>query len=300
MIKLDGLHLLLTYQCTFECDHCFVWGSPFQTGTMTIETIRKIISQAKETGSVEWIYFEGGEPFLYYQTMLAGIHMAFNAGFKVGVVTNSYWATSEEDAQLWLTPLIGLVQDLTISSDLFHFNEKVSQQSKIVTKVAEQLGIPLGVICIEQPELEALSTVGQIPPEASSIMFRGRAADKLAPKVPQYLASQFTKCPHEDLLNPGRIHVDPLGNLHICQGISLGNLFSKDINRICMEYDPNNHPIIGALIAGGSNELARRNNIPAIRTYADACHLCYETRKALRSAYPEILTPDQMYNATVV
>jgi hypothetical protein len=299
MIKLDGLHLLLTYQCTFECDHCFVWGSPFQTGTMTIETIRKIISQAKETGSVEWIYFEGGEPFLYYQTMLSGIHLAFNAGFKVGVVTNSYWATSEEDAQLWLTPLAGLVQDLTISSDLFHFNEIVSQQSKIVTKVAEQLGIPLGVICIEQPELEALSTVGQIPPEASSIMFRGRAADKLASKVPQYPANQYTKCPHEDLLNPGRVHVDPFGNIHICQGISLGNLLSKDINRICEEYDSYNHPIIGALIAGGPSELARRTNTPAIGTYADACHLCYETRKALRSAYPEILTPDQMYNATI-
>ena len=33
---LSGLHLLLTYQCTFECDHCFGWGGPFQTGTMTL------------------------------------------------------------------------------------------------------------------------------------------------------------------------------------------------------------------------------------------------------------------------
>ena len=82
MIKLNGLHLLLTYQCTFECDHCFVWGSPWQTGTMPIETIRKIIEQADETGSVEWIYFEGGEPFLYYQTMLSGIRYAADSGFK--------------------------------------------------------------------------------------------------------------------------------------------------------------------------------------------------------------------------
>ncbi len=132
---LTGLHLLLTYQCTFECDHCFVFGSAWQTGTMTIATIQEILKQSKKAGSVEWIYFEGGEPFLYYQTMLAGINEAIKSGFKVGIVTNSYWATSDEDALLWLKPLAGKVQDLTISSDLFHFTEKESQQSKIVNPI---------------------------------------------------------------------------------------------------------------------------------------------------------------------
>ena len=27
-MKLSGLHFLLTYRCVYECDHCFVWGSP--------------------------------------------------------------------------------------------------------------------------------------------------------------------------------------------------------------------------------------------------------------------------------
>ena len=81
-MDLNGLHLLVTYQCTFECDHCFVWGSPFQSGTMTIESIRSILNQAKETGTVQWIYFEGGEPFLYYQVMLAGINKQSNLDLK--------------------------------------------------------------------------------------------------------------------------------------------------------------------------------------------------------------------------
>jgi MoaA/NifB/PqqE/SkfB family radical SAM enzyme len=62
-MKLDGLHILLTYQCTYECDHCFVWGSPRQKGTLTSEQIEQILEQAKEAG-VTSIYFEGGEPFL--------------------------------------------------------------------------------------------------------------------------------------------------------------------------------------------------------------------------------------------
>ena len=173
MIKLNGVHLLLTFQCTFECDHCFVWGSPWQSGTMTIADIRSILSQAKEAETIEWIYFEGGEPFLYYQTMLRGIDQAIDLGFKVGVVTNSYWATSDEDTLLWLAPLAGKIQDLTISSDLFHFSEKVSRQSQRVTRAAEKLNIPLGIICIEQANVQAQSSIGQIPSEASSIMYRG-------------------------------------------------------------------------------------------------------------------------------
>lgn len=294
-MKLNGLHLLLTYQCTFECDHCFAWGSPWQTGTMTLELIRRILNQAKEAGFVEWIYFEGGEPFLYYQTMLAGINLAADLGFKVGIVTNSYWATSDEDARLCLSPLVGKVQDLAISSDLFHYKEKVSQQSKYVTKVAEQLDIPIGVICIEQPEVQASTSMGQLPEASSSIMYRGRAADKLAPKVRTSQAKLWVECPHENLRDPGRVHIDPFGNLHICQGISIGNVYTSTILQICNEFNPDHHPIIGPLLAGGPYKLAESYRLSYAEGYVDACQFCYEARKMLRTRYPDILLPDQMY-----
>jgi hypothetical protein len=214
-------------------------------------------------------------------------------------VTNSYWATSEEDALLWLSPLVGKIQDLTISSDLFHFSEKVSQQSRFVTNIAGTLNIPLGIICIEQPEILAAPSIGQIPPQTSSIMFRGRAADKLAPKVTLYPASKFTSCPHENLSDPGRVHIDPFGNLHICQGISLGSLFTSNLITICDGFDPLTHPIIGALLDGGPYKLAINNGAPTSGNFADACHLCYETRKYLRNQYPDILLPEQMYSVTV-
>ena len=294
-MKLDGLHLLLTYQCTFECDHCFVFGSPWQTGTMTLDVVRKVLNRAKAAKTVEWIFFEGGEPFLYYQTMLAGINLAFESGFKVGIVTNSYWATSEEDALLWLKPLVGKIQNLTISSDLFHYTEKESRQSKIVTHLAEQLDIPVGVICIEQPENFGISTIGQIPPASASIMYRGRAAVKLAPQVTLYPASLFTTCPHENLEDPGRVHVDPFGNLHICQGIIIGNILNTSLEEICDRLSPRQHPILGPLLEGGPLRLANEYSLPRLDHYADACHLCYESRKQLRTRFPEILAPDQMY-----
>ena len=44
-MELTGLHLLLTYRCTYECDHCFAWGSPRQEGTMTLGIVRNILQQ---------------------------------------------------------------------------------------------------------------------------------------------------------------------------------------------------------------------------------------------------------------
>lgn len=294
-MELSGLHLLLTYQCTFECDHCFAWGSPWQEGTLTLGDIRRILQQARDTDTINSIYFEGGEPFLYYGTLLAGVRQAAEMGFQVGVVTNAYWATSEQDALEWLKPFTGLLDDLSASSDLFHYSEKLSRQAQHAVAAAESLGIPIGVISIAAPEEPGSEAVGQLPRGESGVMYRGRAVEKLAPQAGRCAWAQFTACPHEELRSPGRIHVDPYGNLHICQGIVIGNLFQQPLSEICRTYDPEAHPIIGPLLAGGPAELSRRYGLTPAAGYADACHLCYETRLALRGRFPEILGPDQMY-----
>jgi MoaA/NifB/PqqE/SkfB family radical SAM enzyme len=295
-VKLSGLHLLLTYQCTFECDHCFVWGSPSQTGTMTLRVVQEGIEQAVDLGSVEWIYFEGGEPFLYYPVLLEGVRRAAGRGFRVGIVSNAYWATSFEDAVEWLKPLAGLVEDLSVSNDLYHGSETLEQTTAAARAAAAAVRIPFGTISVAQPEaVNVTAALGQLPPGESAVMYRGRAAAKLATRaVPQPWA-EFTACPHEDLREPGRVHLDPFGHVHICQGITLGNIFRTPLWEICETYVPDNHPIAGPLLRGGPAGLVREYRLPLERCYADACHLCDAARRALRGRYPEVLTPDQMY-----
>jgi hypothetical protein len=93
------------------------------------------------------------------------------------------------------------------------------------------------------------------------------------------------------------VHLDPFGNLHVCQGILLGNLFQTPLKAICETYDPEVHPVIGPLLQGGPAQLARIHGLApeANSLYADACHLCYETRRRLRNQFPEALGPDMMY-----
>jgi MoaA/NifB/PqqE/SkfB family radical SAM enzyme len=243
---------------------------------------------------VQSIYFEGGEPFLFYAILKQAVHKAADMGFSVGIVSNAYWAISIADAEKWLRPFVGRLADLTVSSDLFHCGESFGERPQNATVAAQHLGIPTGMISVAQPEEEARSSHGQIEDE-SAVMYRGRAAVKLTQKVPSHPWEAFDSCPHEDLREPVRIHLDPLGNLHICQGIVIGNLFEKSLKQICDEYDPETHPICGPLLAAGPAALACEYNLPVAAGYADACHLCYEARLALRSRFPKLLTPNQIY-----
>ena len=292
-MKLESLHILLTYQCTYECDHCFVWGSPWQTGTLTFEQIERILQQAKEAG-VTSTYFEGGEPFLYYPILVQAVRKAADMGFSVGIVSNAYWANSVTDAEEWLRPFVGRLADFTVSSDLFHCSEAVGERPQNALVAAKWLNIPTGMISVAQPEAEAQESHGQIENE-SAVMYRGRAAVNLSARVERHPWESFDSCPHEDLREPGRIHLDPLGNLHICQGIAIGNLFERPLKQICEEYDPDAHPICGPLLEGGPAALVTEYNVPHASSYADACHLCYAARTTLRPRFPQCLNPDQMY-----
>ncbi len=294
-MQLSGLHILLTYQCTCECDHCFVWGSPRQRAVLNAEQVEDILGQAKEAG-VESIYFEGGEPFLYFPILVKGVHRATEMGFEVGIVTNAYWAASVRDAAEWLQPLVGRLADLTVSSDLFHCESELGERPQNALAAAKWMDIPTGMISIAQPGEDAEQTHGQIK-DQGAVMFRGCAAVNLAPHVEQHPWQTMTECPHEDLRDPGRVHLDPFGNLHICQGISIGNLFERPLKEICEAYDAEQHPICGPLLQGGPAALVEEYNLPHGAANADACHLCYEARLALRPRLPAILGPDAMYGA---
>jgi len=86
-----------------------------------------------------------------------------------------------------------------------------------------------------------------------------------------------------------------MGNLHLCQGLVMGNLSERPLKDLVHCYRPRQHPIVGPLLQGGPAEVVRRYAVPHAESYADACHLCYTARLSLRPRFPEVLLPDQMY-----
>jgi hypothetical protein len=149
---LTGIHYILTYTCNFECDHCFLYCSPRAHGTFSAGQVDQVLDAASTIGTVEWIFFEGGEPFLYYPLLRHGIQQAAARGFNVGLVTNAYGANSEKDAGLWLKPLADAgLSHLSISNDTYHYGEETENPATIAAKVAKRIGIETASICIEPP-----------------------------------------------------------------------------------------------------------------------------------------------------
>jgi MoaA/NifB/PqqE/SkfB family radical SAM enzyme len=299
MARLRELHLLLTYQCTLECDHCFVWGSPFQVGTMTVSQVRDLLAQAEKLGTIEMVYFEGGEPFVYYATLLESIREVKARGWQAGIVTNAYWASAQEDALLALRPFVDAGLDaLSVSDDAYHGSHEEQSPPRLAAQAATRLGIGASTISIEPPTLTTPPPgegKGE-PIVGGEVMFRGRATEaKLLEGLPGRPWEELTSCPYEDLADPIRLHIDPLGFVHICQGIVLGNVWGRELVDIMQSYVPSAHPICGPLLEGGPAALARAFDVAHEDSYVDECHLCYDLRDRLRHKVADWLAPDQMY-----
>jgi hypothetical protein len=296
-MPINELDLLLTYKCNLECDHCFVFSSPDARGVMKIADIREILEEAKKIRSIEWIYIEGGEPVLYYLILLWGLREAKKLGFKTGFITNAYWATSIEDAKEWLKPISEIgISDAIISDDLFHYGKEEENLSKYAFQAAKELGVPASNISIEQPkEYMAGKEWKGKPVTEGAVLFKGRPVEKLVEGLPRRPWHEFDKCLDEDFANQKRVHIDPFGYVHLCQGITMGNMKKTPLHLLFEKFDPYKHPICEPILKGGPAELVRTYDLDHEEGYVDECHLCYSTRLKLRKMFPEILAPDQMY-----
>lgn len=295
-MNLTGLHLLLSYKCTYECDHCFVHSSPRAEGTMSLAFVRDVLHQARRLGGIEDIYLEGGEPLLYYPLALNAAKEAAAMGFRVGMVSNGWFAETVEDARLWLEPFSQIEGfSLSVSADSYHGSG--GGEHPLVT-AAKQLGMDAGAIAIEEPcALPGQGHEKGTPILGGGVRFRGRAVHTLAddPALPKRDWESFTACPDEDFDEVGRLHLDGYGNLFVCQGVVVGNLCRQSLEEVVRRYDPAAHPVVAALRKDGPAELVRRFDLPLRGEYLDACHLCYLARMALRGRFPEMLGPDLVY-----
>jgi hypothetical protein len=170
--------------------------------------------------------------------------------------------------------------------------------AKHALKAAENLGIPCGAISIDRP------TVGEATDEehargepviVGGAVFRGRAVEKLTEGLPHRPCGNFTECPYEDLRNPRRVHLDHYGNIHLCQGLSMGNMWQEPLAEIVRHYDAELHPICGPLVNGGPALLASEYDGQHEDEYVDACHMCYLVRRSLLDRFPQYLGPRLVY-----
>ena len=280
--SLTAIHFLITYGCSAECDHCFIWGAPGRSAGIAVELVESFLNQVRSVESVTGVCAEGGESFTEYDVLVRFLRGATARGLTASALTNASWVESRQQAEERIAELMAAgLTNLGISTDQWHQRFIPVERVDVLLDVCAAAG------------LEASRMVTTI----QGVMFRGRAAERLAGEMPTRPASKLTACPHEKLGAPGRLHLDCYGNLHLCQGLILGR---APIAAAIAAYDPASHPVVRLLLTGGPYALgcyAATLGFDLAPGYVDACHLCYRAREFLRPHFPDLLGPDEMYGA---
>jgi len=278
--SLTSIHFLITYGCSAACDHCFLWGSPHRRASMSADQVDAFLDEVKALGTVTGVCAEGGESFTRYDVVVHFLRAATARGLTASALTNASWVTSREETEARVRELMAAgLTSLGISTDEWHRQVVPVERVDLLLEICAAAGL----------------TANRMETALGGVMFRGRAAEKLAHLAPGVPAEELTKCPHEKLDAPSRVHLDCYGRLHLCQGLCVG---PGSITEACAGYDAATHPIVSRLLEGGPLALARfavAQGFELQARYADACHLCYRAREFLRPQFPELLGPDEMY-----
>lgn len=278
--SLKSVHFLMSYGCPAECDHCFVWGSPRRQASMSPSQVTGFLDEVVSLGTVTGVCAEGGESFTRYDMLLHFLREATRRGLEASALTNAFWVISREQAEKCVSELMGAgLTSLGVSTDEWHQKRIPVERADTLLEVCEAVGL----------------SASRMETSLEGVMYRGRAAESLAAERPKRPAAEFTSCPHEQLGAPARVHVDCYGRVHLCQGLCVG---AGGPAEACAAFDPGEHPIVRRLLEGGPHALgqfAAERGFEMEGGYVDACHLCYRARESLRSEYPELLGPDEMY-----
>lgn len=293
------LHILLTYNCSLRCKHCYVYSDQRAFGKISLSQISQILNDARNLPDLTWVYFGGGEPFTQYPLLLKAIQRAIKLEYDVGVETNGYFARTITAGLRFLKPLAKLgLKEIRISNDFLHYKNPFKSPANNAIVAAQQLGLSTKVISIPYPDEkipiqdQKNSGVNVIEPR---LMFSGRAADRLVAQSQFYDWKKFTECPRRDLSDPQELFVDAYGFVQICPGISIGNVNKQTLSTIIQDFDINEHEILFPLLSFGPSGLIRVFNLESEREFAGPCHCCYMTRRELIDTHPDLLGPRNVY-----
>ncbi len=316
--------LLLTYWCNAKCTFCYVYSSPERGGWMNTTdavTIWRSLDQlAAKHGKTMRIHLAGGEPFGDWPRLLALVRAARDAGLTPleKIETNAFWATSDglTRARLEQLDVLGM-ELLVVSTDVYHQEfipfDRVRRCVEIARKV---LGPPRVRVrwwdFYKRPlDTRRLDTNEKNRTFAQALdrhkdRLTGRAADRLADLLPPHPAEEFRdlNCVKE-VLQSRHVHIDPYGNVFpgVCNGIILGNALKQPPEQLWKHVSTNwhEHPVVSAVVAGGSHELMQRAKPFGYRQleagYANKCHLCHHVRQFLQHSgiWPDALGPAECY-----
>jgi hypothetical protein len=323
------LKVHLTYHCSAQCDHCRFRCVREPGPVIEYELLMRCVSDLKALDHLDMVVLMGGEPGLI-PDLTHRLAVSITAlGVAVRVETNASWATDDEAARRFLTPLYQSGASVMFSLDTWHAPFVPPERVTRAALVSTALG---GSFCIESAYLdypgcerqsqhprdqhtnqllaELECALGKLPAQVyrGTILYNGRAAERLSGLVasgrgiPTGTCDQVPWWMDSSVATLDLLELDPDGYLSKGCGIAFANIRQTPIAEILSHYDAARHPVFSTLMTKGPLGLAEEAQAYGYvlkPDYADKCHLCQEAREYLRDKYPEYLVPDQHYRKVV-
>ncbi|MEP0848482.1 MAG: radical SAM protein [Phycisphaerae bacterium] len=316
--------LLVTYWCNARCAFCYVYSSPDRGGELrpadALRVWRGLDELAASHGLRMRIHLAGGEPLGDWPRLLSIVRQARDARLTPleKVETNAFWAVRDGLTRARLEQLDALgMEKLVVSADVYHQEFVPFERVERCVRIAREV-LGRGRVKVRwwdffrQPTVVRRSDGAARREAYAQALARhadrltGRAADMLPDfferHAPEHFADQ--RCVRE-VLHSRHVHVDPYGNVFpgVCSGIILGNALATDVPALWRELAErwNDHPVVAAVVHGGSFELYERARalgyLPLPDGYTNKCHLCQHVRQYLfeRGGWERFVGPAECY-----
>ena len=284
----------LTDKCNASCEICCFQCNPSGSFLIDEDIVKRYIDEAADMGTVHTLYFSGGEPLLFPETLKRLSGYAFEKyGIHSLVATNGFWGSDIERGTALMKGLVecGLTR-LRISADLYHQQHVSADAVKGALQIAHNLGILSHVTVMDvkghpniraaieslRPEIYLAPHIAWYPlylPEAAlSNRQLGIRKEDLVEQV------RWDACHCKDFSGP-RLFWD--GNIYNCC-----SQFTQEIPRMRVGTiggttlaeawrRMNSDPILDVIHRSGVTWLAERAKelgVPIRERYTSECELC--------------------------
>lgn len=251
-LSFTSLVLIPSEHCNLQCRHCAPECGPHSKAAWDVPLLKQCISDASKLDNLEKIiHFAGGEPFLYFDSMLELAKHATQCGFSISVVTNGFWSRNVAKGKQWISSLkeAGLYR-AELSTDQFHQEHLPIEHVKNAISILKENNIEIVLRIITTKKHTVDKVIARFSPDdldgveicGSPVVPVGRAAEAI-PEEEIYLKSDGIEGACYQLLN---LTVNANGNVSPCcagseytPSLSLGNIYTDSINTLVARAERN-------------------------------------------------------------
>lgn len=301
---------LVTKRCTGWCQHCSVMTGDRNPDHSYRDLTAVLAASAHLYAAfpVSSMMVYGGEPLLYLDNVVQLFRFACESGVsRRELITNGYFS---RDFRKIASSVVRLAQSgmthAYVSVDAFHQPRIPLAQveeflSTLLLQGSGQVFLhPSWVVGrdhdneynqrTESIVCQLVERHGVRVSDGNNIIPAGRFRHSLCEYYPRFPELPPQKCRDIPYANApdrvGSLRFLPNGDVHICRGVILGNIFEAELPRMLQAYEPLTDPALAAIVSDGAQgilTLAAKDHVMIDpEDYYGRCDLCAATLSALR------------------